>query len=328
MSHSSIERDRWVVSLRPPRNVVDPRRPVGFLLEEERSEEGTPVSVATVFLANRECPWRCVMCDLWKNTVAETVPIGAIPAQIDEALAGLAKAGPHPRQIKLYNSGSFFDPHAIPVEDHAAIAERMRPFERVIVECHPALVREPVLRFRDRHAAQLEVAMGLETVDPAVLPKLNKRMSLEQFAQASAFLREADIALRVFILVQPPFQARADAVGWAARSIDFAFACGASVATLIPTRFGNGALEALAAEGEFSPPDLETLEAAAEYGVRLRRGRVFADLWDLEKFSRCPACFEERRRRLERMNLRQDVEPRSPCPACGHGRVGEAPHDT
>lgn len=142
---AAVERDRWILAHRGPRNAVDATRPYAFLTEQERAESGEIVPVATLFLTNRECPWRCLMCDLWKNTLTETVPAGAIPAQIDHALAQLPPA----RQIKLYNSGSFFDPRAIPPEDHPAIAERVRGFERVIVECHPSLVGESALRFRD-----------------------------------------------------------------------------------------------------------------------------------------------------------------------------------
>jgi radical SAM enzyme (TIGR01210 family) len=306
------DRDRWILSRRPERNVVDPARPFAFVAEQERAESGEVVSVATIFLTNRECPWRCLMCDLWRNTLSESVPSGAIPAQMDFALAGLPPA----RQLKLYNSGSFFDPRAIPPEDFPAIAERTASFERVIVECHPALVGEPALRFRDLLNGKLEVAMGLETAHPEVLARLNKRMTLDQFARAADFLRGHDIALRVFILVKPPFLDEAEALEWAKRSIDFAFDCGATVASLIPTRFGNGALEALAEQGEFSPPKLATLEEAAAYGVSLRRGRVFADLWDLEKFSSCPACFAARRERLERVNFTQTIEPSVVCSRC------------
>src|SRR5205085_5827136 len=142
--------------------------------------------------------------------------------------------------------------------------------------------------------------MGLETAHPEVLASLNKGMTLDQFASAARFLQENDIALRVFILVKPPFLDEAEALHWAKRSLDFAFDCGATAASLIPTRFGNGALEALAAQGQFSPPKLSTLEQAAEYGVTLKRGRVFADLWNLEKFSTCPNCFSRRRARLRR----------------------------
>jgi radical SAM enzyme (TIGR01210 family) len=235
------------------------------------------------------------------------------PVESGDASASI----PKPTQIKLYNSGSFFDRRAIPPADYPAIAQRVRRFERVIVESHPALIGDSCLRFRDSLSSRLEVAMGLETAHPEVLARLNKRMTLKQFARAAEFTRRNGIALRVFILVKPPFLDESEALCWAKRSLDFAFDCGATVATLIPTRAGNGALEALAAQGQFSPPNLATLEKAAAYGVGLGRGRVFADLWDLEKFSTCVHCFTARLARLQEMNLRQAAAPLICCPQCG-----------
>src|SRR5438309_10072825 len=87
----AAERDRWILERRPPRDTVDSWKPHAFLVEEERAESGEIVSVATIFLTNRECPWRCLMCDLWKNTLTETGPLGAIPAQIDYALEELSR---------------------------------------------------------------------------------------------------------------------------------------------------------------------------------------------------------------------------------------------
>jgi archaeosine synthase beta-subunit len=308
--------DAWIAALRPPRNRVDPLRPYLFFAEDECSREGEIVSVNTLFLTNRECPWRCLMCDLWKNTLAETVRAGAIPAQIEYALARL----PGSRHIKLYNSGSFFDPRAIPVADYPAIAAQLTPFERVIVESHPALIDKNCLRFRDLISGRLEVAMGLETVHPGVLPRLNKSMTLEQFSEAAELLRKNAIDLRVFILVKPPFLREAEALPWAQRSLDFAFQCGAAAATLIPTRGGNGALEALATQGEFDPPRISTLEACLEYGLSLHQGRVFADLWDLQRFSQCGICYQARTARLQQMNLRQSIPDRVDCCACGGPR--------
>ncbi len=334
----SRERDRWILARRGDRNRVDFFKPYAFLVEVERSESGEALSTATVFLSNRECPWHCLMCDLWKNTLTETVPAGAIPAQIDYALsqlaAGEARSQPAAgggrngipsnttlRQIKLYNSGSFFDPRAIPPEDYGAIADRVRAFERVVVECHPAFVGRSAPRFRDllltsKHQPTLEVGMGLETAHPDVLEKLNKRMTLDQFRRSAAFLCKNDIALRVFVLVKPPFLGEVEALEWAERSIAFAFDCGATVVSLIPTRAGNGALDALAASDEFSPPKLATLEAALDCGIQLKRGRVFADLWDLQRFSACSECFDRRRARLAEMNLGQVIRPRVACDLC------------
>ena len=307
---STALRDAWIVGRRRARNSVDPWKPYGVTVERERAASGEVVPVGTIFLTNKECPWRCLMCDLWKNTLTERVPAGAIPHQIE---IGLKQIGNGARQLKLYNSGSFFDPQAIPREDYPAIASLVESFENIIVESHPALIGPEVLNFAERVGGKLEVAMGLETAHPAALAKLNKRMTLEQFANAATFLREHKIALRAFVLVQPPFVPTAEAVQWVVKSVMFAFDCGAAIVSLIPLRLGNGALEDMG----FQPPRLERVEVECEKAIQLQRGRVFADLWDLEKFSSCSECFPTRRSRLERMNFEQRVLPSVKCDACG-----------
>ena len=160
--------------------------------------------------------------------------------------------------------------------------------------------------------------MGLETVHPQVLPRLNKKFELAHFLQAAGFLRDNGIAVRAFVLVKPPFMDEAEGLEWAVKSAAFALSCGATVVSLIPTRSGNGALDRLMAAGEFSPPRLATLEKTLELALTVRGdGRIFADTWDLEQFSNCPACFEKRRQRIHAMNLSQRILPSVDCPACG-----------
>jgi hypothetical protein len=279
------------------------------------------------------------MCDLWKFTIPGDIPDRAITGQIEIALAEAGNPappageevdsdGPGQRQIKLYNAGSFFDPQAVPPGDYPAIARLVAGFDRVIVECHPALVGSRAVQFqsllREAAAAKprgkppvLEVAMGLETVHSGALEKLNKRMTLDQFHCAARFLAAHEMALRAFVLVQPPFQPIEEAVDWARRSADFAFNCGANAVTLIPTRQGKGALEALTRRGEFTPPTLGTLEDALDAALDGAAARVFADLWNLERFARCADCFPARRDRLAAMNLAQRVTKRIRCPRCG-----------
>lgn len=326
---AGVARDRWVLARRTPRPSLDLTRPQAFFTEREADAEGRVETGLTVLLTSRECPWRCVMCDLWRNTVPGRVPVGSIPRQLAVALAGV-KPGTLGGPLKLYNSGSFFDPLAVPPEDYPVLARLAVGFTRVVVESHPALVGRRVVNFLDQlHAAaeaagrstpRLEVAMGLETADPEVLAKLNKRLTLEQFRRAADFLRRHAVALRVFILVQPPFAPPAQAVEGAVRAVDFARDCGAAVSVLIPTRPGNGALEALAAAGQFTPPRLDTLEAALEHSLCPTRGRVFADLWNLEVISHCLACYPARHQRLERINLEQRRHPPVVCPRCGAGQ--------
>jgi radical SAM enzyme (TIGR01210 family) len=300
------------MSLRGGRNSIDPNRPYAFTLDHEPDTGGEVVPVATIFLTNKECPFRCVMCDLWQNTLEHTIPAGSIPKQIDYALARLPEA----RQIKLYNSGSFFDPAAIPVEDYAAIAGKVRRFERIIVECHPAFLGDRCRSFRDLWSGQLEVAIGLESAHEPTLSQLNKGMDLKQFKRAANFLKKEGIALRVFLLIQPPFLSREQSPFWLRHSIHYAIEHGATAISLIPTRGGNGAIDRLRAAGDFTPPTLSTIEESFDWAVGLGKSRVFADIWDLEKFSNCPRCFNKRRQRLESMNLSQAIIPRIVC-QCG-----------
>lgn len=311
------DRTTWILAQRPPRAAEpDPYRAHGVFHEEEPLASGIVVPSGVVLLTNKECPWRCLMCDLWKDTTIQTVPRGAIPRQIELARQTWSTAGVTPRQIKLYNSGSFFDPAAIPTEDYAAIAHQVEFAENVVVESHPRLIGERTLRFRDLRKGPLEVAIGLETAHPEILERLNKQFDLPQFEHAATLLRAEGIALRVFLLVNPPFLNAADGLAWVVKSAEFAFSCGANAISLIPTRTGNGAMERLLASGEFVPPTLATLEESFSETLALGRGRVFVDTWGLKPFSSCPVCFSARRDRLQRINLGQRDEPPIACDAC------------
>jgi radical SAM enzyme (TIGR01210 family) len=234
--------------------------------------------------------------------------------------------------VKLYNSGNFFDRQAIPPEDYPAIAERVAAFRTVIVENHPKLCSQACVEFRDLlraarrripaadarptgagNAPQLEVALGLETVHPEILPRLNKQMTLDDFRRAATFLTGHEIAVRVFILLKPPFMSESECADWGLRSIEFAFDCGARVCSIIPTRGGNGVMDRLEREGQFAPPRLASLEATLERGIALGRGRVLVDLWDVDRFQDCPRCGPARSDRLRQMNLSQQILPAISC---------------
>ncbi len=321
-------RDRFVLDQRPARREPDPRQYHDLVIEDERTEDGRVVPVAALFLTGRECPWRCVMCDLWQQTTRDDTPAGAIPRQIAAARQALGTRPPVVTTIKLYNAGSFFDPRAVPDGDYDAIAAALTGLERVVVESHPALVGPRTMRLRDvlaHHAAagavpsRLEVAMGLETVHPDALERLNKRMTVEDFARAADRLRGIDVAIRVFLLVSPPFIPPADQDAWLVRSVDTAFAHGASAVSLIPVRPGNGAIDALARAGEFRPPTLIDIERSLHLARAHARvtGRLFVDLWEIGRFAECPSCLDARHGRLLRMNLEQRALPPVPCGLCG-----------
>ena len=190
--------DRWILSLRGEKNPNDPVKPYLFFQEKELTSSGSIEEVNTIFLSNSECSFKCLMCDLWKNTTDFKVKSGDITKQIKWANAHLGPA----RHIKLYNSGNFFDRSAIPVEDYEEIAVLLDGFETVIVESHPKLIGDLCLHFNELVNGKLQVAIGLETTHPDILPLLNKRMDLNEFRQAVKFLNRNGIGSRAFILLR------------------------------------------------------------------------------------------------------------------------------
>jgi archaeosine synthase beta-subunit len=306
--------NQWIASCRGKKNTVDPYRPYQYFVEKECIRPGIIDDVSTILLTNNECPFRCLMCDLWRNTTDKPVQAGSIPAQIIYALSRLSLT----KHVKLYNSGSFFDPRAIPVDDYEKIARLVDQFETLTVESHPVFIGKYSILFRDLLKPALQVAIGLETVHPEILPRLNKHMTLPDFEQAVRFLTSNGVSTRAFILLRPPFLSENEGVYWAKKSIDFVFGAGVAACSVIPVRSGNGALDILAGSNYFSQPDIKSLESVIEYGIGLKSGSVFADLWDIDRFSSCEKCLEMRKERLIKMNLNQRIYPSVNC-SCSDG---------
>lgn len=317
-------RDRFIVERRDERPAHDPFRAQGVIVEQEPDESGRALVAATVLLTGRECAWRCVMCDLWRFTTAGDTPVTAIPVQLRAAVDRARADGVRPDMWKLYNASSFFDRRAVPPVDDQPIADIVGGAVRVVVESHPALIGDRVWRFRDRlarYGTALEVAMGLETVHPEALDAINKGVSTADVEVAAAALRREGIAWRAFLLVHPPIVPVGERRAWMQRSVRFARDCGAGIVSLIPTRAGEGAMRALAAQGLFVAPTLSDLEQASADAVSTPGVRVYADVWDLERHSRCMQCLEPRRARLARQNVEQRVAAPFACGSCG----GQAP---
>ena len=47
-------------------------------------------------------------------------------------------------------------------------------------------------------------------------------------------------------------------------------------------------------------------------------GRVFVDLWDIERVAACPACRAQRIARIAAMNLAQSLVTQVACSLCGN----------
>jgi radical SAM enzyme (TIGR01210 family) len=305
-------------SLRPAKQPVAPDRALGHRWDFERGVRTERRRVLTVFLAGAECPFTCLFCDLWQHTLAGPTPVGALPHQLAGALAeadretdGLGTDS----AVKLYNASNFFDQRAVPPQDDDALALLCAPFSRVTVETHPRLMGDRAERFAAKLDGRLEVAMGLETIHPRVLPRLNKGMKLDDFERAVGWARARGIGVRAFVLVGLPWVPPSEFGLWAARTALYAGSVGVERVSLIPLRLGNGVLDDLAAKGDLGPVRLSHLEEALERSLAEADGDMIvdADLWDTSVLTTCDRCGPARTERLSAANLEQTIGAAVDC---------------
>jgi hypothetical protein len=253
------------------KNTLDEQKANGVFSEPELTRSGVVEDHNIILTTNKECPYKCTMCDLWQNTLDYRVEQGVITKQVRDALEKLPAA----KHLKIYNAGSFFDRQSIPKQDTFEIADMVCTYETLIVEAHPKVIGTPCFEFAQYLEPQLEVAMGLETVNEEALLQLEKNMTLDDFKKATESMLSRDIFVRAFILLQTPWQSEEEGVYWAKESIDFAQSIGVECLTIIPLR-PNPRL-ALPA---FMPSSKEALEEVVAYGQAKKNGRVFGDTWD------------------------------------------------
>lgn len=311
-----------VLRLRPDIQRPAPSQvPLDVYVEREPADKlGNVLTSATLFLVGSECRFRCVMCDLWKYTHDGVTPPGNLAAQVRSGLTEVDRrlnlgvqtntAEPKLACLKLYNASNFFVPANVPIGDLEAIGKCISHVPRIVVENHPSIRNDSVLAFRDAVSGRLEVALGLETTHPAVLPCLNKAMDLNMFRECVHWLREREIDTRAFVLLQPPGLIGSEALQSCIDTIRFAESCGVRHVSVIPVRGGNGALEHLSALGTFSIPSASMLESVMQ-SVDQFQCVVTADLWDWNAMvGHCKQCSGPRRQQLDRLNLTQRSERR------------------
>lgn len=306
--------DRRIRDLRPPKGRFDPYTAHGSIVEEERRPDGKIERSLTAFLVGAECPFTCTFCDLWQWTIDGPTTPGALTAQLRAVIE--THSSQTLDRVKVYNASNFFDARSVPPEDLKGIAELTAGFAGVTVESHASMVGQKTLDFARLLSGRLEVAVGLETVNPVAAAQLNKRLDIARFDAAARLLADNGIDLRVFVLLGIPHVPVEDSIPWMVRTAAHAVDCGASVVSIIPVRGGNGELERLESEGDFVPPTLVQLEDALEACSHFKSAVVTADLWDVERLPACAHCRPQRVARMRRINLTGAPEPRVTCEVC------------
>jgi len=274
--------------------------------------DGAPRPIGTAYLRNGACPLACVYCALYRQAGEGAASGAEIARQIRDARRRL----PAVDGIKLYNGSSLFEPRSIRQggEDLEAIAREVADLELVVVEARSEQARRAPELAR-LLGGRLEVAIGLEVADDSLLRALGKPTTIGRFREAAAFLRNENILLRAFVLVQPPFVAAAGAARLALETFDLAVACGARVVSLLPVVSQHAPMERLRATGDFTEISRQGYFRIVASCVARGGAVVLAEPEALDRLPTCPDCGDERANALSALNATGRLPPVE-CPRC------------
>jgi len=261
-----------------------------------------------VIMRTRGCCWAetggCTMCG-YRQASVNTVMEEDFNKQIDEALSKYNKEP----FVKIYTSGSFLDANEVPIPVRQRILREFSGCERILFESRPEFVTEEAVADLPK---TVTIALGLESSDPDVLKtSINKGFTPEDSRRAGILIKNADLTVRTYLMLKPPFLSESAAIEDTIRSALFAdeFSDEISVNPLNVQR-GTYA-ERLWRAGDLRPPWIWSLAEV----LRRLSGRVNARLMSspsgggtMRGVHNCEKCDREMLDRIERFSFSQDVK--------------------
>ncbi|MCC7566113.1 MAG: archaeosine biosynthesis radical SAM protein RaSEA [Methanomicrobiaceae archaeon] len=226
--------------------------------------EGRVLDSVTVILRSAGCRWnRCLMCG-YRH---ERYP-AASPEQLAEQIIRQVRwvkaeiRDEDYQMVKIFTSGSFFDPDEVPPAARDAVAAAFSG-KLVIAETRPEFVDAGVLQEVSAilddgtWKTPLSVAVGLETTDDPIREKsIDKGFSFEDFKRAAATARSAGAGVKAYLLMKPPFLTEREARDDMLRSIAETVPHADSISMNLCTVQSRTEVERLWRQGAYRPPYL------------------------------------------------------------------------
>ena len=214
---------------------------------------GETVDALVVIMRTSGCCWAksgsggCTMCG-YRTASLASVTEDDLNAQIDQVLARY-KGQPF---VKIFTSGSFFDPAEIPVAVRERVFREFAGCRRLLVESRPEFVTDSLVATLPKN---MTVALGLESSDEEVLRTcINKGFTAQQSKAAGERLKAAGLMVRTYLLLKPPFLSERGGIDDAVSSARFADPFSDEI-SINPLNIQHGTyVERLWKRGDFRPP--------------------------------------------------------------------------
>jgi len=194
-------------------------KPLASWRGKER-HENTLQECLTVIFRSGGCRWSaCRMCSYRHERFGGescSALLGHLRAQLAWVLSEYPTDGY--RMVKIFTSGSFFDPGEVPTEFLGDVARAFRG-KMVIAETRPEFISEeaigPFISGLDNGSwkTPLYCAIGLETSSDPIREKcINKGFSFRDFRDAAGRARKSGAGVKAYLLFKPLFLSEQEAV--------------------------------------------------------------------------------------------------------------------
>jgi archaeosine synthase beta-subunit len=181
----------------------------------------------TVIFKTAGCSWsRCRMCS-YRNERFEHQSVESLTNRLRRQLGWVLANYPLAdyQMVKIFTSGSFFDPDEVPPVFQSEVAKAFRG-RIVIAETRPEyIVEERISRFIEgvddgHHAVPLYCAVGLETTNDAIREKcIDKGFTFSEFVKSANTAHTVGAGVKAYLLFKPLFLTEGEAVRDMERSI-------------------------------------------------------------------------------------------------------------
>ena len=226
--------------------------------------EGRVLDTLTVIFRSGGCSWnRCRMCG-YRHERYPDLPRDELAGRLIRQVRWVKEnfRDEDYQVLKIFTSGSFFDPGEVPPAVRRAVAEAFRG-KIVIAETRPEYVDPDVLReFRDGidtgdWARPLCVAVGLETTNDVIRERsIDKGFSYADFLRAAEVAHAAGAGMKAYLLMKPPFLTEREARDDMIRSIRDVAPVADSISMNLCTVQSRTEVEHLWKQNAYRPPYL------------------------------------------------------------------------
>jgi radical SAM enzyme (TIGR01210 family) len=239
-------------------------KPLASWLGQERYNNEL-LTCLTVIFKSAGCTWsKCRMCSYRHERYTVQQPQEALLSHLRAQLAWINREYQTDdyRMVKIFTSGSFFDPVEIPPVFLSDVAERFRG-KLVIAETRPEFITtdviSPFMEMLDDGSWKIPLycAIGLETTNDVIRDKcINKGFNFSDFRTAAKNAHDSGAGVKAYLLFKPLFLTEAEAVDDMRTSIREASVYAEMISMNPCTVQRNTELEYYWKRGAYRPPYL------------------------------------------------------------------------